>query len=265
MWRPIIPLLLSASAALAAQQSTAYDALRVVGTQLDRSFVSRVISVTGADGDPQPEKWNVLVADRSTDSGVREVEVSNGRILAQRTRAGAVVGSTAGATIKTSRLNLDSSGAFSVASHTADKSHVNFASASYVLRNNDRGDPVWIVTLHDVARRPIGTIHIGANKGTVTRVEGLFRGTNMAQVQEDPVARPQRETRRDEHTVRDADLSEDNPGEGPYDDAEEEEEDEGDENVVKKELKRMFRRTKEDASRMFSRVRRSFDNYFYRR
>ena len=263
MWRPIILLLLSAAAAFAAQQSTAYDALRVVGTQLDRSFVSRVISVTGTDGDPQPEKWNVLVADRSTGSGVREVEVANGRILAQRTPAGAVVGSTTGATIKTSRLNLDSSGAFSVASYTADKSHVNFASASYVLRNNDRGDPVWIVTLHDGARRPIGTIHIGANKGNVTRVEGLFRGTNMAQVQEDPIARPQRESRRDEPTVRDDDeLSQDNPGEGTYDDTEEED---GNENVVKKELKRMFRRTKEDASRMFSRVRRSFDNYFYRR
>ncbi len=260
---PIISLLLSTSAAFAAQQSTAYDALRVLGTQLDRSFVSRVISVTGADGDPQPEKWNVLVADRSTGSGVREVEVANGRVVAQRNPTGAVVGSTTGATIKTSRLNLDSSGAFSVASYTAEKSHVNFASASYVLRNNDRGDPVWIVTLHDEARRPIGTIHIGANKGNVTRVEGLFRGTNMAQVQEDPVARPQRESRSDEDAVRDEEeLSPEGPGEGPYDDAEEEE---ADENVVKKELKQMFRRTKEDASRMFSRVRRSFDNYFYNR
>ncbi len=79
MWRPIVTLLLSAAAALAAQ-STAYDALRVVGTQVDRSLVSRVISVTGVDGDPQPERWKVLVADRAAPSGVREIEVADGRV-----------------------------------------------------------------------------------------------------------------------------------------------------------------------------------------
>ncbi|MBA3881868.1 MAG: hypothetical protein H0X73_03920 [Chthoniobacterales bacterium] len=258
MWRSIVPLLLSVSAVLAAEQTTAYNALWAVGTQLDRSFVSRVISVTGANGDPQPERWTVLVADRSTASGVREIQVANGRVAAQRRAPGAVAGSTAGATIKTSRLNLDSSGAFSVASYTADKSHVNFESASYVLRNNERGDPVWVVTLHDKGGRPLGTIHIGANKGNVTRVEGLFRGTNMAQVQEDPVPRV--------HSRRsgpgDEELSQDDTGDTANGETED---DEGDENVVKKEVKRVFLRTKDDASRMFSRVRRSFDNYFYRR
>ncbi len=264
MWRAIVPLLLSISAAVAAQQTTAYDALRVVGTQLDRSLVSRVISVTGVDGDPQPEKWNVLVADRSAASGVRQVEVANGQIVAQRMPPGAVVGSTAGATIKTARLNLDSSGAFSVASYTAEKSHVTFDSASYVLRNNDRGDPIWIVTLHDQGKRPIGTIHIAANRGNVTRVEGLYRGTNMTQVQEDPVAPSRPDIRSDDRGVRDDEaLAGDSADDAAYET--DEEEDDGDENVVKKEMKRMFRRTKEDASRMFGRVRRSFDNYFYRR
>ncbi len=260
MWRPIVTLLLSGSAALAAQ-STAYDALRVVGTQVDRSLVSRVISVTGVDGDPQPERWKVLVADRAASSGVREIEVADGRVAGQRVTADA--GSAGSGTIKTARLNLDSSGAFSVASYTAEKSHVDFASASYALRNNDRSEPVWIVTLHDANRRPIGTIHIGANRGNVTRVEGLFRGANMAQVQEDPVSRPQRRTARVDPNVRD-DVDSSAADSDESGDENEDEEDDGDVNVVKKEFKRMFRRTKEDASRMFGRVRRSFDNFFYR-
>ena len=44
------------------------------------------------------------------------------------------------------------------------------------LRTNERGDGTWIVTLQNQNRRPVGTIYIGANKGTVTRTEGMFAG-----------------------------------------------------------------------------------------
>lgn len=258
MWRPLFVVLLSTSAALAAQQSTAYDALRVVGTQLDRSLVSRVISVTGTDGDPQPVTWRVVVADRNSASGVLEIEVANGRIVSQRP----VAQTSAGATIKTARLNLDSSGAFSVASYTADKSHANFAYASYTLRNNDRGEPVWIVTLQDEGRRPIGTIHIGANRGNVTRVEGLYRGQNMQEAQQDaPVRSPRTNDRVDRGRAEDEEIAAD----AGYSEEPSADEEDGDENIVKRRLKQMFYRSKRDAQRMFGRVRSSFEDYFYRR
>src|SRR5712692_12116472 len=95
--------------------------------------------------------------------GVREVEVRNGRIDSERTPVRSVVGSSEGATINTARLNLDSSGAYAVASHTADKSNTRFATVSYTLRTDERGDPTWIVTLHGQSGRPVGTIYIGAN------------------------------------------------------------------------------------------------------
>lgn len=236
------------SSALAQEQGTAYDALRTIGTQLDRSFVSRVISVQGVYGDPQPETWIVLVADRTAAGGVREIEVSGGQIVAQRTPVGEGGGATPRATISTARLNLDSSGAFSVASYTADKSHVTFALVSYILRTDSRGNPAWVVTLYDARRQPVGTIHIGANKGNVTRVEGMFRGRNMEEVVQDaPQGR--------------------GGGRPRADDAEELEEVEatdGDENVVKAEIKRLFRRTKRDAKQLFERVERSFDDFFNR-
>ena len=71
MWRSWLFFGLMISSALGQEQGTAYDALRVVGTQLDRSLVSRVISVRGANGDPQPETWTVRVADRAAAGGVR--------------------------------------------------------------------------------------------------------------------------------------------------------------------------------------------------
>lgn len=244
MWRLLVACALLASPVLAQEQGTAYDALQTIGTQLDRAFISRVISVHGVDGDPQPETWIVLVADRTAVGGVREIEVSGGQIVAQRTPVGETAGSGAQATINTARLNLDSSGAFDVASYTADKSHVTFARVNYTLRTDRRGNPTWTVALHDQRGRPVGTIHIGANKGRVTRVEGMFRGRNMTEVAEDAPRRGRAGT--DEQEADDVEQGE------------------ADENVVKAEIKRVFRRTKRDAERLFQRVERSFDDFFNR-
>ncbi|MFN2509050.1 MAG: hypothetical protein ABR589_09790 [Chthoniobacterales bacterium] len=245
MWKLFLALMLVASSAAAQEQATAYDALKVVGTQFHRAALNRVISVTGVDGDPQPVRWNILIADRNAPGGVRELQVAGGRIISNQTPGRSVVGSTEAATINTAQLNLDSSGAFSVASYTADKSHTNFSQVAYTLRTNDRGVPVWIVTLQDEARRPIGTIHIAANRGNVTRVEGLYRGANMANVEEDRVERTEEEEAGDEEIYA-------------------VDEDEEDENAVKREIKHMFRRTKRDARRMFERVSRSFEDFFNR-
>ena len=256
MWRLGFALLLFASTVHAQEQSTAYEALQVVGTQFHRAALSRVISVIGVDGDPQPARWNILIADRNAPGGVRELHVRNGRIVSNRTPSRAVIGTTDGATISTARLNLDSSGAFTVASYTADKSHVNFDRVSYTLRTNDRGTPIWIITLQDQARQPLGTIHISANRGNVTRVEGMYKGANMANVEQDPIDRGG-------GSDEEIDTGIDDSGEVEADG--EIEESDGDENAVKRQIKRMFRRTKRDAQRMFHRVRRSFDDFIDRR
>ena len=234
MWKSLLASLLLATSALAQENPSAYDALKVVGTQLNREMMSRIISVTGVDGDPQPRAWKILVGDRRANSGVREITVEDNRIAAQRIPNRSVVGSAEGHTINTARLNLDSTGAYAVASHTAETSHVTFAFVSYTLRTDDRGNPVWIVTLEDRSRRPVGTIHIKANDGRVSRVEGMYQGRNMEQVEEDG---------------------------GQVDNREAEAEDDPEDNKVKRSIKRMFRKTKEDATRIFNKVRRSFADF----
>src|SRR6267143_2065328 len=114
MWKTFAALVLLATPALAQERITAYDALRVVGVHVNREAVNHVISVTGTKGDPQPETWRILLDDRAH-GGIREIQVRNGRVASERPSS--VVGSSEGATINTSRLNLDSSGAFQVASH----------------------------------------------------------------------------------------------------------------------------------------------------
>src|SRR5436189_5266575 len=183
MWKCVLASFLLASPVLAQENASAYEALRVIGTQLNRQLVDRVVSVNGVDGEPQPRTWKVLVEDKNAANGIREIVVEDNRVVSQRATNRSVVGSTQGATINTSKLNLDSTGAYSVAAHTAETSHVTFALTSYTLRTDDRGNPVWIVTLADRGNRPVGTIHIRASDGRVKRVEGMYQGRNMEQAE----------------------------------------------------------------------------------
>ena len=233
MWKVLVALLLGAAPVIAQENFTAYDALRVVGDHFGRAAVNHVISVTGVEGNPQPQTWQILL-ETPDRRGAREVQVADGRVTSDGAPSRSVVGSTHGATINTRRLNLDSSGAYSVASYTADKSNARFATADYTLRTDDRGDPVWIVTLHSRSGRPVGTIHIGANRGNVTRTEGLFAGATMEDVETDQPT--------------DEDVQE---GSGPF-------------SHTKARIRAAFERAQDQARDMFDRVRRSFTDFINR-
>ena len=233
MFKSTVVLFLAVSSTLAQEGGTAYDALRTVATQLNKGYVDRVISVTGDAGNPQPATWKILLEDHSARGGVREVEVTNGRISSERTPIRTVVGSTEGATIKTARLNLDSSGAYTLASHTAERSGTQFQTASYTLRTDERGEPVWIVTLHAGSGQPVGTIFIGANRGNVTRTEGMFAGTTMQDVQ----------------TAQDSDTE--HEGNGPF-------------SHTKARIRESFRHAQDETRGMFDRVKQSFVDFVNR-
>jgi hypothetical protein len=230
MWRSLAALLLFVAPALAQEENaTAYEALRVVGTELGRGALNHVVSITGVKGNPEPEKWKIILEDPDG-RGVRELEVAGGKIDSEHRPGRSIAGSTEGATIDISRLNLDSSGAYEVASHTADLSHTNFATVDYTLRTDERGEPTWIITLLSRSSRPVGTIHIGAMRGTVKRTEGMFAGTTMEDVEND------------------YDSDEES---GPF-------------SSVKRRIKDTFHRTQEEARDMFERVKRSFSDFMNR-
>jgi hypothetical protein len=229
MWRFFGVLLLFATPALAQENATAYEALRVVGTELGRGALNHVVSITGVKGAPQPGKWKIILEDPDG-RGVREVAVADGKIDSEHRPSRSVAGSTQGATIDTSQLNLDSSGAYEVANHTADLSHANFATVDYTLRADEGGEPVWIITLLNRSSRPIGTIHIGAMRGTVKRTEGMFAGATMEDVEND------------------YDSDEEN---GPF-------------SGVKRRIKDTFHRTQDEARDMFERVKQSFSDFINR-
>jgi hypothetical protein len=230
MWRLFAAFLLSITPALAQGSATAYEALSVVSTQLGRGALNHIVSVTGVGGDPQPEKWKIILEDPDARGGARELQVADERIASDRPSGRRAAGSTEGATIDMARLNLDSSGAYAVASHTAEKSHTQFVTVSYTLRTDERGEPVWIVTLLSKSSRPVGTIYIGATRGTVRRTEGMFAGATMEDVEND--------------------YDRENKG--------------GVISSAKTRIKEGFQRTQEEARGMFERVKRSFSDFISR-
>jgi len=229
MWRVCIGVLLLVTPVYAEENATAYEALRVVGGELGGYAVHQIVSITGSKGNPQPQKWKIVV-EVPEGRGLRKLEIADGKIDSDDRADRDVAGSTEGATIDVSRLNLDSSGAYAVASHTAEASHTNFATADYTLRTDDRGEPMWVVTLRSRSSRPVGTIYIGATRGTVRRTEGMFAGATMEDV------------------------------EGDYD--------QGDGNGVisnaKRKIKHSFDKAQEEARGMFERVKRSFSDFINR-
>ena len=226
MW---VGLLLLATPVFAEENATAYEALRVLGSEFGRDALHQIVLIRGTKGDPQPEKWKIVVEDPQG-GGVRELEIADGRINSDNEADRDVAGSTEGATVDVSQLNLDSSGAFAVASHTAEASHTSFATADYTLRTDERGEPMWIVTLRNRSSRPIGTIYIGGTGGTVRRTEGMFAGATMEDV------------------------------EGDYDQGKVT----GVIRSAKRSIKHGFNRAQEEARGMFVKVKRSFSDFINR-
>jgi len=229
MWRLWVGLLLLATPVWAEENATVYEALRVVGSEFGRDALQQIVSIRGSNGDPQPEKWKIILEDPQG-GGVRELQVADGKIDSDDEADRDVAGSTEGATIDVSRLNLDSSGAYAVASHTAEASHTSFATADYTLRTDDRGEPMWIVTLRNRSSRPVGTIYVGGTSGTVRRTEGMFAGATMEDVEGDY-----------------------NEADGP-----------GVIRSAKRSIKHGFNRAQEEARGMFEKVKRSFSDFINR-
>jgi hypothetical protein len=229
MWRVWIAFLLLPTPVWAEENATAYEALRVIGSELGRDALHQIVSIRGTNGDPQPQKWKIVM-EEPQGGGVRELEIADGRIDSDNQADRDVAGSTEGATIDVSRLNLDSTGAYAVASHTAEASHMSFATADYALRTDERGEPMWIVTLRNRSSRPVGTIYIGGTRGTVRRTEGMFAGATMEDV------------------------------EGDYDEGKAT----GVIRNAKRSIKHGFNRAQEEARGMFEKVRRSFSDFINR-
>ena len=171
-WLVAAPFFAPASAPAAADASssenaTAYRALRVARAALGAEAIGRLVEVTGHDGVPQPYVWKIVLKEGA--AGSKEVDVADGKIVAQRTlaRSPNVPG-----VVKLQSLNLDSSGAFDAADAQSRKVRVRFDSLNYTLHANAAGEPVWTMELFNQEGNTVGTMRLTATDGTIASIDG---------------------------------------------------------------------------------------------
>jgi hypothetical protein len=155
-----LSVVIASNAAVA--QDTAYKALRAIGAQRGEKALGQILSISGKSGRPEPTEWIVKLDDPAARGGVRELNITNGQITADR--APVKGGSPGNLAIELTNLNLDSNGAFRVAEEEARRNQVGFDSVNYSLSSDPAsGKPVWSLDLFDYDRQPVGQVRVNAD------------------------------------------------------------------------------------------------------
>jgi hypothetical protein len=159
----------------------AYTALRVVGKSRGEDTLNHVVELRGQHGVPQPAVWTIVLDDAHARGGIREIEVQNGKIVAERTP----LDHEAVSPMVLTQLNLDSEGAFTVANQEAQKLNKPYDHVDYVLRSGSgSGAPVWTLDMNDSKAGHIGIIVIAADTGNILH-EDFGRGHVASRQDED--------------------------------------------------------------------------------
>ena len=147
-------------------QVTAYSALRTVGSSRGEKVLSQVLAISGEGSGAQPNRWKVLIDDPAARGGVRELEVSGNQITSERTPVKSEW--AGGKDMDLAHLNLDSDGAYQVATQEARTKGIEFSKVQFQLAaDRETGKPGWTVQMADAKDQRVGAIKVNADSGTI--------------------------------------------------------------------------------------------------
>jgi hypothetical protein len=147
-------------------QVTAYAALRTVGSSRGEKVLKQVLAISGEGSGAQPAHWKVWIDDPAARGGVRELEVSGNQITSERTPVKSEW--AGGKDMDLAHLNLDSDGAYQVATQEARTKGIEFSKVQFQLAaDRDTGKPGWTVQMADAKDQRVGAIKVNADSGTI--------------------------------------------------------------------------------------------------
>ena len=147
-------------------QVTAYAALRTVGASRGEKVLSQVLAVSGEGANAQPTRWRICIDDPAARGGVRELEVSGNQITSERTPVKSEW--SGGKDMDLAHLNLDSDGAYQVATQEAKRKGIEFSKIQFQLAaDRETGKPGWTVQLADGKDERLGAVKVNADSGTI--------------------------------------------------------------------------------------------------
>lgn len=172
MRHPIVSIL-AISACLLSQLSAAETSLSAIQALKDcgrSDLLTGLAEIKAKDGVPQPSEWIVLCNDPSTHGGVRELTISNGHVVSERTPMGEFAGEGGLPHLTITPTTIDSGAVFKIVDREAKAAHLGFDSIDYVLRVDAiSGKPLWIVQLYKSSGVLVGTMEISAESGEVLK------------------------------------------------------------------------------------------------
>jgi hypothetical protein len=147
-------------------QVTAYAALRTVGSSRGEKVLSQLLAVSGEGSGAQPARWKICIDDPAARGGVRELEVSGNQITSERTPVKSEW--AGGKDMDLAHLNLDSDGAYQVATQEAKNKGIELSKVQFQLAvDRDTGKPGWTVQMTDAKDQRVGAMKINADSGTI--------------------------------------------------------------------------------------------------
>lgn len=160
-------LILGAANLFASGAGSAISALQLVASQPVAGSAA-FIELRGQRGEPLPPEWIILMADPSARGGVREISVSSGRIVAERTPLAGYTGITSRPALDRSKVSVDANSVFDIAQAEAVSSRLSFHWVDYTLSTNPATfQPEWTVRLFDSSGSMTGSLRIAAQGGAV--------------------------------------------------------------------------------------------------
>jgi hypothetical protein len=149
---------------------TALSALQALKDTSRSELLAGLAEVKSKEGVPQPEEWIVLCNDPSAHGGIRELTITNGHIVSERTPMGEYAGEGDLPHLTVTPTMIDSGAIFKTVDREAKVAHLGFDSIDYVLRVDAvSGKPLWIVQLHKSSGTLAGTMEISAETGEVLK------------------------------------------------------------------------------------------------
>jgi hypothetical protein len=154
-------IVLGASSSIAA---TAIDALE----QLTPDQLTHLAAIVARDGTPEPDRWQILVQDPTSETGLCEIVVSGGRKTAERRFSQFAQKLTAADVLEPVSLRVDSDRIAKLALQFGALNRIPVSALHYDLRKSGAdGSPLWTVTCMDAAGNELGKILVSATSGAV--------------------------------------------------------------------------------------------------
>ena len=148
---------------------TALDAVKL----LPKEQRARVARIEARDGTPEPERWYILLHDRSAENGLKEFVVADGAIVAER-GISQFAESIAPEQVFGDSVRFNSDRAAQIAQQYAQVNDVTVATIDYQLRKDGpTAVPLWRLTCHNGIGREVGSLTITATKGAVISHQGF--------------------------------------------------------------------------------------------